>query len=338
MTRRLVYHLSLWEGRASPVKLYSSHFQTLYALRQVSCSLLTGSLGHEVHAAARGFLKLTAPRQQITCSLGLTTIVLHTFRREGWRIKLGSCFSGFIHLRVVAVPLRCVKASGWLVGSELTCARCHHHSTRHMEGYWSSFKSAAPGLQLAATRVLTQARAKVFRPTKKSKVASIRRVALRLSRLFTALVGRLPVIVLMSWFGICSRMTAVCSRRLPEIKLHVWFLCDLALLQWWKLMHSARMCDVFDGSWQTSCFWSIVFLFLRCHFSISNDIYSCIPKNYQGGTKTIFDVCLLKCDRMAWAGADGFSGKIALEINVTWQMEIPWFNVNWKWIKNTHVI
>lgn len=58
------------------------------------------------------------------------------------------------------------SASGWLVGSELTCARCHH-STRHIEGYWSSFKSAASGLLLAATVFLTQARAKVAGPIKK---------------------------------------------------------------------------------------------------------------------------------------------------------------------------
>lgn len=157
--------------------------------------------------------------------------VAHFWGGGAWLIKLVRCVSGFIHLRAAAVPLGTSKAApGWLVGSELTCARCHH-STRHIEGYWSSFKSAAFGFAACNHRVLTQARAKVAGPIKKKKVRlRPSDVSLfRLYSLFTASAGRLPVIGSMPLFGIC--VAAVSSRRVPETKVGSGILLGFALIR-----------------------------------------------------------------------------------------------------------
>lgn len=79
------------------------------------------------------------------------------------------------------------RASEEAAGSELTCVRCH--STRHMEGYWSSFKSAAFSANFGGFKPRFFTVAGRAERGEQSKVAPIVRVAVCAQRSFKISAG-----------------------------------------------------------------------------------------------------------------------------------------------------
>lgn len=112
-----------------------------------------------------GILKLSATQQRLTRFISYRTVVLHTLR--GWRLKLGNRISGFIHPRVVAVPLGASEEAVWFALSCPARAVILAHATWKVTEVHSSLRLRNCTSQF---RVLTDPRAKIVEPIKKVRL------------------------------------------------------------------------------------------------------------------------------------------------------------------------